>query len=325
MIRQRGLLPSDRPLLEDLLTELPAFTTEERAVALELVDDRLSHPNSDDYRFILSFSSEPGTGAGIERLAGYLCYGRTPMTRSTYDLYWLGTSPDFARSGVARGLVATMEGEIAREGGGIIRVETGSREGHGAAVHFYDAVGFSRTATIPDFYAPGDDLIIFTRSVSVAGAPSLPVFDKAALYDAAFGYRDYAAERDFLLACARRFGGREVRRVLAWACGPARHVWAFADVGVAGVGADASEVMIAYAQRLARAASARTARTGPPLGGPRSASSRLPWTSAPTWARPRPGDARGGVLGQQEGRCGNIVHPERGAAPTGGPLVHPRP
>lgn len=254
MIRQRGLLPSDRPLLKELLTELAAFTTEERAVALELVDDRLSRPDSDDYRFILSVSTEPGTGDGAppERLVGYVCYGRTPMTRTTYDLYWLGTSPDFARSGVARGLVATMEAEIAGEGGGIIRVETGSREGHGAAVHFYDALGFSRTATIPDFYAPGDDLIIFTRRVSVAGASSLPALDEAALYDAAFGYRDYAAEREFFLTCARRFGAREVRRVLAWACGPARHVWAFADVGVDGIGADASEAMIAYAQRLAR-------------------------------------------------------------------------
>jgi ribosomal protein S18 acetylase RimI-like enzyme len=254
VIQQRGLLPTDRPLLEELLSSLPAFTPEERAVALELVDDRLSRPDSDDYRFILSLSSEPANGGGApaERLAGYLCYGRTPMTRSTYDLYWLGTSPDFARSGVARDLVASMEGEIAREGGGIIRVETGSREGHGAAVHFYDAVGFSRTATIPDFYAPGDDLIIFTRRVNIVSAPSLPAFDEAALYDAAFGYRDYAAERDFLLACARRFGAREVRRVLAWACGPARHVSAFADVGVAAVGADASEAMIAYAQRLTR-------------------------------------------------------------------------
>jgi ribosomal protein S18 acetylase RimI-like enzyme len=149
------LSPHDRPRIAALLESLAVFTDDERAVALELVDHHLAHPGSDDYRFIL------GAGAP-ERLSGYLCYGRTPLTRSTYDLYWIVTSPDLARADVARGLLTRMEGEIAREGGGLIRMETGRREGHGAAVHFYDAVGFTRTATIPDFYAPGDDLIIFT-------------------------------------------------------------------------------------------------------------------------------------------------------------------
>ena len=257
MIRQRGLEPADRGPIAALLESLEAFTDDERSVALELVDHRLAHPESDDYRFLLGVVA-PDDG-GPERLAGYLCYGRTPMTRSTYDLYWIGTSPDLARSGVARGLIARMEGEIAREGGGLLRVETGSREGQGAAVHFYDAVGFARTATIPDFYAPGDDLIIFTRRVRGVAEADAPALDEAALYDAAFGYRDYAAERDFLLACARRFGARDVRRVLACSSGPGRHLKAFADVGIGGVGTDASAAMIAYAARLSGARSGAAA------------------------------------------------------------------
>lgn len=251
---QRGLTAHDRPAVAALLESLAAFTAEERAVALELVDARLARPEGDDYRFILSFT-EPSrsNGGGPERLAGYLCYGRTPMTMATYDLYWVATSPDLARSGVASDLLASMEAEIGREGGGLIRVETGSREGHGAAVHFYDALGFHRTAVIGDFYAPGDDLLIFTKRVSGERVASLDAPDDAALYDAAFSYRDYVAERDFLLACARRFGDREIRRVLAWACGPARHLVAFAEVGITGVGFDGSEAMIAHAARVAGA------------------------------------------------------------------------
>lgn len=247
MILKYDISPEDRPRIEALLTSLSAFTPDERAVALELVDHRLEHPTSEDYRFILAFAA-----AAPDTLAGYLCYGRTPMTQSTYDLYWLGTSPDFARSGVARRLVASLEGEIARAGGGLIRVETGSREGHGAAVHFYDAVGFTRSATLGGFYAPDDDLIIFTRRVSAEPAARAADFGDAALYDAAFGYRDYAAERDFLLACARRFGSREVRRVLAWSGGPGRHARAFADAGIGCVSTDPSEAMIAYAREQAR-------------------------------------------------------------------------
>ncbi|MGK4005795.1 GNAT family N-acetyltransferase [Sorangium sp. So ce1036] len=261
MITQRGLRPEDRPLVAELLASVPAFTDDERAVALELVDAQLAQPSSDGYRFVLSFQDEPRGGA--PRLAGYLCYGRTPMTRSTYDLYWIATSPALARSGVARGLVASMEGEIAREGGGLVRVETGSREGHGAAVRFYDALQFSRAAVIADFYAPGDDLLIFTKRVRAAraaaaageapGADAEPAPGEPALYDAAFSYRDYAAERDCLLACARRFGARPVQRVLSWASGPARHLAAFAELGVDCAGADGSAAMIAYAERAAGA------------------------------------------------------------------------
>ena len=248
MTHQRPLQPGDRPLLAALLDSLSAFTAEERLVALELVDARLDHPESDDYRFILAFAGAPDAAPG---LSGYLCYGRTPMTQSTYDLYWIATSPDFARSGVARGLVSSMEGEIAGEGGGTIRVETGSREGHGAAVHFYDATSFTRTATIPDFYAPGDDLIIFTKRVRRASAPPLAALDEVALYDAAFGYRGYVADRDFLFTCARRFGSREVRRVLCWASGPARHLWAFGDCGIEAFGVEPSDAMLAYSRGIA--------------------------------------------------------------------------
>jgi ribosomal protein S18 acetylase RimI-like enzyme len=158
----------DRPRLAELLAQVDVFTPEEQAVALELADHRLSHPGSDDYRFILTFAE--AAPPAPSPLAGYLCYGRTPFTRSTHDLYWLATSPSYLRSGVARALVAAMEREIAGSGGGLVRVETGSREGHGGAVRFYDATGFEREARIAGFYAPDDDLILFTKRVSAAGA-----------------------------------------------------------------------------------------------------------------------------------------------------------
>jgi ubiquinone/menaquinone biosynthesis C-methylase UbiE len=117
-------------------------------------------------------------------------------------------------------------------------------------VHFYDATGFGRAGLIEDFYAPGDDLIIYSKRVSGEVAPPVVDIGEASLIDAAFGYRDYASERDFLLACARHFGTRAPRRVLAWACGTGRHLSAFADVGVVGVGVDASETLLAYGRRL---------------------------------------------------------------------------
>jgi ribosomal protein S18 acetylase RimI-like enzyme len=163
---QRPVVPGDRRRIANLVESVEVFTAEEQAVAIELVDHQLQHPELDDYRFILAVPMVMPPAS--EELAGYLCYGRTPLTRSTYDLYWIATSPSYARSGVARSLVGAMESEIARAGGGLVRVETGSREGHGSAVRFYDAVGFDRAVTIAGFYAEDDDLLIFTRRVPAA-------------------------------------------------------------------------------------------------------------------------------------------------------------
>lgn len=265
-MKLRPLTPEDRPRIDALLSHVSAFTGDERDVALELVDHAISRPETDDYRFLLA---TPGVSTD-DPLLGYLCYGRTPMTCSTYDLYWVATSPDHARKGVARTLVHAMEREIARDGGGLVRVETGSREGHGAAVRFYDALGFIRSAVLEDFYAPGDDLLIFTRKVAPDGGATeaLPGTDEA-LIDAAFGYRDYAAERDFYLACARRFGGRDVRRVLGWECAAARHLAAFADLGIASAGVDGSEKMIAHAREILAASRATRSLQG--AASPRAA------------------------------------------------------
>jgi ribosomal protein S18 acetylase RimI-like enzyme len=257
-LEQRPLAAEDRPLVVELLESIDAFTDAERAVALELVDARLSHPEIDDYRFLLAFATDDAP-----RLAGYLCYGRTPMTQAAYDLYWLATSPACARMGVARALVSSMEEEIAHAGGGVVRVETGSREGHGAAVQFYDSLGYARATTIDDFYAPGDDLILFTRRIPADGALARREdqdLDEAALYDAAFGYRDYDKERDFLLTCARRFGTVEPHRVLAWASGSGRHLVAFADAGIGGLGVEPSPALATYGERLLRARNAADAR-----------------------------------------------------------------
>jgi hypothetical protein len=46
VIAQRSLSADDRPALAELLQSVEAFTDDERAVALELVDARLARPES---------------------------------------------------------------------------------------------------------------------------------------------------------------------------------------------------------------------------------------------------------------------------------------
>lgn len=239
-MRIRGLDPDSRPALAALLESIDSFDAAEVAVALELADAALEDPRQPDYRFLLAWEGEA--------LAGYICFGPTPMTEGTVDLYWLATSPAFTRRGVARRLVEAMEAQLRVDGARMVRVETASRDGYGAAAAFYLAAGYEEAARLRDFYSEGDDLITFTRRFT----PERALDDEVEAYRLAFEYRDFAAERDFLIACSARFGLGDPGRVVEWACGPAQHLEHFGrDRARALVGVDPSEEMLQAArQRL---------------------------------------------------------------------------
>ena len=45
-------------------------------------------------------------------------------------------------------------------------VETSSRAEYNPTRAFYEARGYHRTATIPGYYAPGDDLVIYVKDLT---------------------------------------------------------------------------------------------------------------------------------------------------------------
>lgn len=146
--------PHDRAGLEAALRSDGTFRADEIAVALELIDSALQREG--DYRLRI---------AEVERsaIAGYICFGPTPMTASTYDLYWVVTHAEWRGRGIARALIAAMEAELREGGGTAIRVETSQTEGYGAARNLYIACGYPQAARFAEFYGPGDDLIVYYK------------------------------------------------------------------------------------------------------------------------------------------------------------------
>ena len=107
---------------------------------------------------------DPGGAAGDLPL-GYVCFGQTPMTEATFDLYWLVIAASARGRGLGRDLLAATEAELRARGCRTIRVETSSLEGQGGAARFYERTGYRRVGVIPDFYRPGDDLITFAKAL----------------------------------------------------------------------------------------------------------------------------------------------------------------
>lgn len=151
----------DKPALHELVAATGVFSSEEVTCARELIDESLAKigsPGADEgYQLLIAELPEDG------RIVGYVCYGHTPFTAATWDLYWLATHPDVQRRGVARTIVAAMEQAIRDRGGQNVRVETSGTAGYAAARGFYERNGYTLMARLTDFYKPGDDLFSFFK------------------------------------------------------------------------------------------------------------------------------------------------------------------
>lgn len=94
---------------------------------------------------------------------GYICYGPTPLTEGTFDVYWLAVDPAARRQGWGRQLLARAEQEMAQQGARLIVIETSGLWSYQATRRFYESCDYRFQAVVHDFYAPGDDLILYGK------------------------------------------------------------------------------------------------------------------------------------------------------------------
>ncbi|HET9707254.1 MAG TPA: GNAT family N-acetyltransferase [Gemmatimonadales bacterium] len=145
-----------RARLETLVRDTGLFREAEVRTAVELLDEALD--GDDDYRFLGAFDGD--------ELVGYACYGPTPDTLGTFDLYWIAVDGKRQGSGIGTQLIAAVEKTLLAVGCRLIVVETSSRAAYDSTRGFYEARGFTNTATIPGYYAPGDDLVIYVKDLT---------------------------------------------------------------------------------------------------------------------------------------------------------------
>jgi GNAT superfamily N-acetyltransferase len=161
----RHLTAADRGRIEEISGAVGLFRPDEVAVALEVFDGAVA--GSPDY---LALGAEHDG-----RLAGWICWGPTPCTVGTFDLYWMAVDPALHGAGIGTALLAAMEQRLA----GVARlvvVETAGRADYAPTRAFYQARGYQAASRIPDFYAPGDDQVVYVKLLgSTHGTGASPV------------------------------------------------------------------------------------------------------------------------------------------------------
>lgn len=155
----RDLVAGDREAVERVIRDVGNFNQDEVACALELIDIYLNDPGQQDYNLVVAEDA----GAQVR---GYACWGPTPMTRGTYDLYWIATAPGVQGKGMGRALMQYVENKVQEEGGRLLILETSSKESYDKTVGFYRRLGYEEASRIRDFYDVGDDKLILVKRLS---------------------------------------------------------------------------------------------------------------------------------------------------------------
>lgn len=153
---RRDVRTSDRDDVREIVHSTGFFTPEEVDIALELVDETLARGRQSGYSFL--FAEQAG------RVLGYTCFGPIIGTAGSYDLYWIAVHGLYHRKGVGRLILGRSETLMAQEGCRRVYVETSSRSKYAPTRSFYERCGYDRVASLKDFYAPGDDKIVYCKT-----------------------------------------------------------------------------------------------------------------------------------------------------------------
>lgn len=160
--------PSDAEAVRRIVASTGFFHDFEVDVAVELVAERLAKGVASEYYFLFA---DDASGSTI----GYACFGPIACTVGSFDLYWVAVDAAHRGRGLGARLMREAERRMAEglpaPGGGTIAkgrrvyVETSSRDLYAPTRAFYVRCGYTQEARLRDFYAPGDDKVVYVRAI----------------------------------------------------------------------------------------------------------------------------------------------------------------
>ncbi|MDD5764708.1 MAG: GNAT family N-acetyltransferase [Candidatus Marinimicrobia bacterium] len=156
MINIRSIKPEDRSVLLHIIEQTNMFSPAEVDVAMELIDVCLNQKEQKDYTINVATDE-------TDSIVGYVCYGPTPATIGTFDLYWIVVDVVCQNQGIGKQLLQFVECEVSQKVGRLIVIETSSVEKYLPTRGFYLRNGYTIAAQIKDFYREGDDRVIFVK------------------------------------------------------------------------------------------------------------------------------------------------------------------
>ncbi|OHB48751.1 MAG: hypothetical protein A2Y10_06480 [Planctomycetes bacterium GWF2_41_51] len=156
-INIRKAAAADQSVVMDIIVRTNFFRAVEFDIAREVFEDAiLLNPGCNYQSYVAEIES---------KVVGWVCFGETPCTIGTYDIYWIAVDPDYQKQHIGSQLLTFAEKEIASQKGRLSVIETSGSEKYKSTQQFYIKNGYHQAACVDDFYAPADPKLIFTKVI----------------------------------------------------------------------------------------------------------------------------------------------------------------
>jgi ribosomal protein S18 acetylase RimI-like enzyme len=154
----RATVPSDTPALVALAEATRVFKPIEIEALQEVLDDY--HAQMRQYGHGAITFEQDG------QIVGFAYYAPTAMTDRGWHLYWIAVSKQTQARGVGGQLLHFVEEDIRGARGRQLLIETSSLPHYELTRRFYLKHGYEQACVQPDYYADGDDMVVFRKRLS---------------------------------------------------------------------------------------------------------------------------------------------------------------
>ncbi|MDX2038092.1 MAG: GNAT family N-acetyltransferase [Isosphaeraceae bacterium] len=98
-------------------------------------------------------------------VVGVAYYAPERLAEGTWNLFMLAVHPERQRQGRGKEMVRRVEEALSARGARLLLIESSGLGTYERTRAFYRALGYTEEARIRDFYAAGDDKVVFRKAI----------------------------------------------------------------------------------------------------------------------------------------------------------------
>lgn len=154
----RLMTPDDSAALIAIAVAAGMFLANETEALDKVLADYFSGNLDDGHTWIVD--EQEGEPRGVAY------YAPVPMTEGVWNLYMIAVHPDCQGQGHGTALLQYVENVLRANGERLLLVETSGLAKYKRTRAFYAKCGYEEEARIRDFWASGDDKIVFRKALN---------------------------------------------------------------------------------------------------------------------------------------------------------------
>ena len=156
----RNVTPSDGPAVVALAVSSGLFSTEDKGVVGALMEEFFARAQAMGHICLIDLDdAEPVAVAYYQPRAA---------TDRTWELLMIAVRHDQQGRGRGRVLLGHAEADLRERGQRLLLVETSGDPDFARTRAFYDSCGYNAEARVRDYYAAGDDMVLYRKDLTAA-------------------------------------------------------------------------------------------------------------------------------------------------------------